>query len=433
MIVNEQQYRATEKAITDLQNSLAGFNEFALIEAGIDPLLVRAQRSSIQAAIGELTDKLEQYDLARRGDEAAFQVQRLEDVGAQLIAARIANGWTQKSLAERLGLKEQQVQRYEKERYRMASLERLSDVARVLGVRLEGKLSSVGEAGRQAVAISEFISATDISSFPIAEMRKRRWLGPEFSRPRLTDGEKRLAVQRFFADAGLRHVTPMLHSRTRKSQDERVRCALLAWQARVKHIAREQPHSEFKGVTAKLIQTLARLSSYPDGPIRAVEILRKAGVIVVFEGHLEKTLLDGAAMLLEDGTPVIGMTLRQNRVDNFWHVLLHELGHIARHRNCGLAEGFLDQEDDVTDDPREAEATDFSRNALIPDELWKTSFVRYATTRDQIADFAKGLGIGPEVVAGRLRFERDDFAALSTMVGSGKVKKMFRTVGLFLE
>ncbi|NJL20730.1 MAG: hypothetical protein HC895_07860 [Leptolyngbyaceae cyanobacterium SM1_3_5] len=44
--------------------------------------------------------------------------------------------------------------------------------------------------------------------------------------------------------------------------------------------------------------------------------------------HLPQTYLDGAALLLPDGTPVVALTLRYDRIDNFWFVLLHELGHI---------------------------------------------------------------------------------------------------------
>ncbi len=55
------------------------------------------------------------------------------------------------------------------------------------------------------------------------------------------------------------------------------------------------------------------------------------GIHLILVSHLPKTYLDGAAMLMPNGTPVIGLTLRHDRVDNFWFTLLHELAHVARH------------------------------------------------------------------------------------------------------
>jgi HTH-type transcriptional regulator/antitoxin HigA len=431
MIANEQQYKATERAISELRESLNAFKELRLMETGIDPILVRAQRTSIQAAIQDLSEKIRQYDLARSGSDAAFAIEAVEDLGEQLISARIANGWTQRDLADRLSVKEQQIQRYEKEKYRMASLERLTAVARVLGVRLTGRLETVNVGARVRQNIGEYISSAPISCFPFNEMRKRGWL-PSHSGKKANDDFKRGLVHEFFVQSGLRFVSPMLQSRTNRRVDDSVRCALLAWQARVKTIANDRPKlaTGFTKVTTELVNGLVKLSADERGPLKAIEALHKHGIHVVFLPHLSKTLLDGGAMLLEDGTPAIGMTLRHDRLDNFWRVILHELGHIAQHWNCGLAEGFLDEEDDGGDDPREREADEFARNALIPDEVWKTSFVRYARTKEQVRDFANALGIGPAIVAGRLRFERDDFAALSDMVGRGTVRDMFRGAGL---
>ena len=61
------------------------------------------------------------------------------------------------------------------------------------------------------------------------------------------------------------------------------------------------------------------------GPVKARELLASKGVTLIIERHLPGTYLDGAAMLAENGNPVIGLTLRHDRLDNFWFVLFHEL------------------------------------------------------------------------------------------------------------
>jgi len=68
-----------------------------------------------------------------------------------------------------------------------------------------------------------------------------------------------------------------------------------------------------------------------NGPKRAVEALNEHGVAVVYAKHLPKTHLDGAAMRTKEGVPVIGLTLRYDRLDNFWFCLLHEVAHIWKH------------------------------------------------------------------------------------------------------
>ena len=62
-----------------------------------------------------------------------------------------------------------------------------------------------------------------------------------------------------------------------------------------------------------------------------MEYLAHSGIPLVVEPHLPQTYLDGAAFLLPAGRPVIGLTLRYDRLDNFWFVLFHELAHVVKH------------------------------------------------------------------------------------------------------
>src|SRR3546814_15086257 len=97
-----------------------------------------------------------------------------------------------------------------------------------------------------------------------------------------------------------------------------------------------------KSTDGRFVRELASLSVREDGPKRAIEMLNSAGVRVVVERHLPKTYLDGAAMLLDGKDAIIALTLRQDRLDNFWFVLFHELGHFVRHRTRGLEDGSFE-------------------------------------------------------------------------------------------
>ena len=175
---------------------------------------------------------------------------------------------------------------------------------------------------------------------------------------------------------------------------------------------------------------MATLSWSQDGPRLAQEFLANHGIHLVYLEHLPRTHLDGAALQLADGTPVIGLTLRYDRLDNFWFCLLHELAHIGRHMSDTKNEAFVD---DLTlrnvpaarRDPRETEADEWAENGLIPEDIWNTSKVKDSPTPLAVMELAQRLGIHPAIIAGRIRYEKRNFRLLSHFVGTGTLRKQF--------
>lgn len=426
MISNARQYGLTKKALEDLKESLNALRDLDSAAAGIDPLLTESHRRSLRLQIQDLSEQVLDYERLSTGEVESIDLESFDDVGMRLVSARIANGWSQSDLAQRLGMKEQQVQRYEKERYASASLDRLIDVSRVLGVRLHGKLQREDSSKVAAIPIKKYLAEIDVSSFPFAEMVSKGWLDSRLKGVR--DGEhKRAAIYRYFEDAGAKMMSPMLNKRTDKPISEKVRCSLLAWQAQVRLQGRRECSKigAFRGIEPSLLKTLVHFSTESEGPRLAIEALKDVGVCVVIVPHLQGSLLDGAAMLQDDGNPLIGLTLRDDRLDNFWFVLFHELGHVAKHRYSGLAEGFLDQELDEVEDKREIEANEFARNALISEEIWAQSFVRFSNDPSDVVEFANSLKVSPAIVAGRIRFERKDYKIFNGLLERGKLKQLF--------
>src|SRR5690606_5475846 len=123
--------------------------------------------------------------------------------------------------------------------------------------------------------------------------------------------------------------SPQTQTGTRAMND----AALLAWTLMVKKKALAEPieTSYTQGViTKEWLSELVKLSEYTEGPKLAKEYLARYGIVLVVEPHFKKTYLDGAAMLLGDRA-VVGVTLRYDRLDNFWFVLMHELAHVQKH------------------------------------------------------------------------------------------------------
>ena len=109
---------------------------------------------------------------------------------------------------------------------------------------------------------------------------------------------------------------------------------------------------------------IAKLSARKDGLRRVQRKLADLGVALVVLRHLSGTYLDGAAMRRDDGVYVIALTLRYDRLDNFWFTLLHELAHVACHLDDDTSMIFDDLEIGSSD-KIEAEADEFAQEALI--------------------------------------------------------------------
>ena len=402
--------------------ALSDNNELALIKDGIDPIIAAAHKQGLKELLRELDEALGRYDALRSGSVTALTIDRLGGLGEGLIEARIARGLSQKELGARLGLKEQQIQRYEQERYLTANIERLSQVADALALNVSVHLEM---GSMRAVDSPVEERSFDPAKLPVREMKKRGWL-EEFSHERpdapASDKDRALAFVTEFAGVG---GVIALHRKNVRSGSELNEYALIAWQARVLQKARRLQGSvtHSQPLEASFIKQLVELSQAADGPAKAVRALRERGVLVVFEPHLQGTHLDGAAMLLDGTIPVVGLTLRHDRLDNFWFTLLHEIGHLVRHKEQGLREGFFDDNTVASSEVMETEADEFAENTLIPTEAWKSSFVRFTRSADQVLQFARRFKIGESVVAGRIRRERG-YHLFKDLVGSGCVKEL---------
>lgn len=138
MITNERQYRITRAQMRRFEKALSMHK--AVAHQRVDLRLVTAEREALSSQILDLRNELEEYERWKASDVSMITVSSFDELALGLIRARIASGLTQRGLAERLDLKEQQIQRYESEYYRSASYQRLRDVADALGVRIRNDI-----------------------------------------------------------------------------------------------------------------------------------------------------------------------------------------------------------------------------------------------------------------------------------------------------
>jgi HTH-type transcriptional regulator/antitoxin HigA len=236
-------------------------------------------------------------------------------------------------------------------------------------------------------------------------------------------------VQRYFDEhAGL--LPAPAHLRQGKGRKAKINpAAVEAWQIHVARRAMEEksglPPFKKAALDENFLRWLAGLSAIKDkGPRLACEALEEKGIAVILEPRLNHTHLDGAALLTPDGRPVIGLTLRHDRLDNFWFTLFHELGHVLKHLSAetpALVDCDIDEKKTET---IETEADRFALDTLIPPAAWEhqVSHLQYA---DDIRAVARQLCIDPSIIAGRLRREANEFRKHPTLVGNRQLLPAF--------
>jgi len=423
MITNERQYRITKAQIEKFKEAIGAFDIKAATEQTKSRTLAKAELAAMQSEFEQLSKQLHEYETLKSGTVEVLKAPTLEDLPSVLVRARIAKGLSQRQLAGAVGLKEQQIQRYEAQQYASANLRRLSQVANALGLNI----SEIAEFRAQPQQFSN-AGQSDIAwdQFPIKEMYLRNWFieSPGSLKAALANAEE--LVGEFVKSSIGEPLQALLRQRVRAGGNVN-RYALLAWQCQIITLANKQSlkNKYIKDViTKEWFTKLAHLSSLKNWKQKVINFLQNSGIRLVVESHLPNTYLDGAALLLPDGSPIIGMTLRYDRLDNFWFVLFHELIHIVKHLNEGNIESIFDDLDVEAEDI-EREADECASEALVPKNKWETALARYVRSEDSIRDFADELGIHPAIVAGKIRREADNYIILKDMVGQGEVRKLF--------
>lgn len=275
------------------------------------------------------------------------------------------------------------------------------------------------------------------SSFPVAEMARRGWFGALQKSSDLKGSAEELMRDLVSRAGGFEALPQALYRKNdgARQNAKTDKYSLMAWCLQVLATARgrELPVKYKPGtITEQWMHELALLSRFSDGPKLAREHLELHGVHLLYVPHLPKTHLDGVAMLLPNGTPIVAITLRYDRLDNFWFCLFHELAHVALHLNepntIFVDDLSIVDSKKTTSDPREQEADQWALRMLIPDAMWNNSPIGQVPERASalgVTTMAQELRISPAIIAGRVRKETGDFRRLTHFVGNGEVRKHF--------
>lgn len=245
--------------------------------------------------------------------------------------------------------------------------------------------------------------------FPVREMLRRRWIEP-------TDSSEVLEnrVLQYFKIKSLDERPQFEHAARKTTYSDSLTPAQEAWLFRVRQIARSMRVKKFSDTAlTRSLDALRECLASPEGVRHVPRILGEAGVRFVIVEPLPGSKIDGVCFWLEGrrDTPVIGMSLRFDRIDNFWFVLRHEIEHVLRGegRDAALVDIELGGPQDIEVEAQlplqERVANEAAAEFCVAEEAIGEFMQRvhpmYWETR--IAGFAQRLGIHPGIVAGQLR------------------------------
>lgn len=238
---------------------------------------------------------------------------------------------------------------------------------------------------------------------PIREMVRRGWINKTSSQDELS-----IELCAHFGVGALDEI-PTLRAAARSATSgecQPISPEQWAWMCRCRNIASLADAKSYRQKNLRdCIPELVALSNEPEQVRLVPKILREAGVRLVVVQHLKNTRLDGGALCRNDTEPVVAVSLRYGRLDNFWFTLLHEIVHVLEKDGVSADSEIANIGENI--DAREERANRVAATWLIPQEALE-SFIRRTSplfSERRISNFARRMGVHPSIVLGQLKHE----------------------------
>lgn len=247
------------------------------------------------------------------------------------------------------------------------------------------------------------------NAYPVREMIRRGWLED-------TDiGLLEAQMMRFFCANDLNDIPYLAHAAMKADYSETTPVQL-AWLYRVRQLAAEMitPAYSEKRLRA-LVAELPRFMVDPEEARQIPRSLAECGIKFVIVETLPNAKIDGVCFWLDDKAPVVGMSVRWDRIDNFWFVLRHELEHVLNKDGRGeLTAANIDIDLECTRaeagdqlPPEELKANAAAADCCVPAAEIESFYVRkfpFISEKDMLG-FAKRIQRHPGIVVGQLQFK----------------------------
>ncbi|SDA10892.1 HTH-type transcriptional regulator / antitoxin HigA [Nitrosospira sp. Nsp18] len=344
----------------------------------------------------------------------------------QLVDAALKSiGWTQRVLAIVLGMDETGINKIVADK-RPINAELALLLEELFGIPAERFLELQKS---YDLALARIASKPDrqratraqvFGGLPITDMIKRGWLSDVNDVRDVVGVEKSLA--KFFGVDSINQIEILPHAAKKTAVSEDTTPVQIAWLYRVKQIASEMIVGKYSNVgVRRTIERLRTLTSAAEEARKAPRILAECGIRFVIVESLPSAKIDGVCFWLDEVSPVIGMSMRYDRIDNFWFVLRHELEHVLHEHGKTLITIDAELEgaragtgDGVAEEERIANLA--AAEFCVPQKTMDSFIARKSPVfaeRD-ILGVAATLRIHPGLVAGQLRYRTGKYNRFSS-------------------
>jgi len=153
------------------------------------------------------------------------------------------------------------------------------------------------------------------------------------------------------------------------------------------------------------------------------DYLKYSGIGFIIEPTLPGLGVDGLVYRNKKGNPIIALSLRYDRLDNFWFTLAHELSHIALHYER-LDNAIIEDFDLTNISEIEDEANYFASESIISSSIWRRCEFRRKQTEDSLNELAHSQSIHPIILAGKLRNETGNYELFSKLVHKYSIREL---------
>jgi len=342
-------------------------------------------------------------------------IERYRTPGQLIEASLKERGWSQRILAIVLGVNETVVNKIVNGKRALDAKTALA-LSELFGMPADSLLHLQKQ---YELAQARIVSRPDpgranrahlFGTLPVSDMLKRGWIAADGIRdvPKVES-----ALARFFGVESPEQIEILPHAAKETNVFGGVSPAQLAWLYRVKVMASEMlvPRYSKTGVQTA-IPRLRELLVSPEAARKVPRVLAECGVRYLIVQTLAGAEIDGVCFWLDDKSPVIAMTMRYDRIDNFWFVLRHELEHVLRgdgRQEMMLDAGLEGERAGTSDDlpAEERRANEAAAEFCVPQKRLKSFIARKAPffKHRDIVGFARTINVHPGLVAGQLQHQ----------------------------
>lgn len=237
---------------------------------------------------------------------------------------------------------------------------------------------------------------------PVKELERRHWIVGS-ANPNVLEA----TLAAFFGVDSLESIAWKHAARKSTPYDEPANAAQMAWLSRARQLAPAVDAAPYHSTNfAQVLGHLTNLTDSVEGVRHVPRVLAEGGIRLLVVEHLSGTKIDGATLWLDDRSPVVVLSLRFDRIDNFWFTLMHEMDHVQH--GDGSEVGHVDSgiEEARTDLPKiEKRANSFAQNFLIPQDEMERFIARTSPifTPERINLFSRRVGVHPGIIVGQLQ------------------------------